>query len=240
MATTHKKRRYRNSLDFIQEGFRVCFVNAQDLLSASTKLLEANLHGPALSLAVLALEEVGKLYAIDGLLFARSEDHKAGMFTKSGKSHAAKLEVLIRLPLFLGHLAKSDPRHGREAQYDQALAISFLQLKQDGNDVLNSLQTKSFSELDKWKQKGFYTEQTDRGFSAPHDTITPSLSSTVHHFAWRAISTLDFILKGGNLDRYIGAARTLRSKMSEEDHQESERKGRAIFAELFCEEGDDG
>lgn len=236
MATKHKKRRYRNSLDFVEDEFRISFINAQDLLSASEKLLAANLHAPALSLAVLALEEVGKLCAIDGLLYATSEDEKAKLFTKSGKSHFTKLAILTWLPLFLGNLAKVDPRYGEDKRYNHALAISLAQLKQDGNDVLNALETKNFSELDGWKQMGFYTEQVGGRFAAPREIINQSLSKTVQHFAWRAITTLDFLLKNGNLNRYIDGARTVRSKLSEADHQELERMGGELFLELFSDE----
>jgi len=38
------------------------------------------------------------------------------------------------------------------------------------------------------------------------------LSDAVHRFAWRGITTLDFVLKDGNLERYIDQARALRAK----------------------------
>jgi AbiV family abortive infection protein len=62
------KRKFRSSLEFVEAGFRACLQNAQDLVSASQKLIAAELHAPALSVAVLALEELGKLFALDGLL----------------------------------------------------------------------------------------------------------------------------------------------------------------------------
>jgi hypothetical protein len=67
MSDTRDKRRYRNTLEFIQDGFRACWRNASDLVAASENLIDQGLHGPGLSLAVLALEELGKLCAIDGL-----------------------------------------------------------------------------------------------------------------------------------------------------------------------------
>jgi len=152
------KRKYRSSLEFVEAGFRACLQNAQDLVSASQKLIAAELHAPALSVAGLALEELGKLFALDGLLYARPDDHKAEAFTKAGRGHSTKLDILVRLPLLLGHLGKADPRYGKERAYDEALAISLVQLKDDGNAVFNRLQTKTFAELDRWKQKGFYSE----------------------------------------------------------------------------------
>jgi AbiV family abortive infection protein len=234
------KRKYRNSLEFVETGFRACLQNAHDLVSASQKLISSELHAPALSLAVLALEELGKLYAIDGLLFARAEDHKAAAFAKSGRSHSTKLEILVTLPLLLGNLAEADPRYGKELAYNQALAISFVNLKREGNVVLGTLQTQSLAELDMWKQRGFYSEASNSRFLAPRDAIDPALTNVVYHLAWRATTTLDFIVKGGNLDRYISRARSIRAALSEEEHQELERLGRELFVRIFQDQVDEG
>src|SRR6266851_5564071 len=82
MSSRSETRKYRNSLEFIERGFQACWHNAQDLVLASKKLIDGELHAPALSLAVLALEELAKLCAIDGLLFARHDDHKSEAFFK--------------------------------------------------------------------------------------------------------------------------------------------------------------
>src|SRR6266566_7629149 len=109
MSDIPDKRRYRNSLDFVAGGFRACWRNANDLLAASKNLIEQGLHAPGLSLAVLALEEIGKMCAIDGLLFAQSDDHKAQRFGKSQRDHDTKLAALSILPLFISNLSHVDP-----------------------------------------------------------------------------------------------------------------------------------
>lgn len=240
MSKQPSKRKYRNSLDFVESGFRACWSNAQDLVVASQKLIDSGLHAPALSLAVLALEELAKLSAIDGLLFARHDDHKAATFTKSGRSHSAKLTVLELFPLLLGNLSRTDPRYGKEQKYNLALAISLRQLKENGNAVMARLQEAGFLGLDSWKQQGFYVSALDRRFIAPCDAIEPSFAKAVHHLAWRATTTLDFVLKGGNLERYIENARSVRAALTEEQHQELERLGEERFTRIFCGPGIEG
>src|SRR5438105_12087331 len=99
------KRPYRNNLEFVEEGFSACWKNSTDLVNAAKVLLDSGFHGHALSLSVLALEELGKLFCIDGLLFARGEDHKGEAYVKSLKSHSLKLSALSLLPLLLQRIA---------------------------------------------------------------------------------------------------------------------------------------
>jgi len=77
MSKRPDKRRNRNSLEFVETGFRACWCNAQDLVASSKALMDGGLHAPGLSLAVLALEELAKLCAIDGLLYALYLDNLA-------------------------------------------------------------------------------------------------------------------------------------------------------------------
>ncbi len=238
MSQQQSKRRYRNTLDFVESGFRACWQNAKDLVLASQKLIDSGLHAHALSLAVLALEELGKLMAIDGLLYARHDDYKAETFVKSCKSHSTKLEILEVFPLFLLSLSQADPRYGKEQRYNVALAISAVDLKEAGNAVMAELQDPGFLGLDRCKQTGFYVSQPDRGLIAPRDAVKPSLAKAVYHLAWRATTTLDFLLKGGNLERYIERARSVRAALTEEQHQELERRGKELCAKIFSTSGD--
>jgi len=84
---TATKPKYRNKLEFVESAFEACWKNTNDLIAAAKLLLDKGLHGIALSTAVLALEELGKLFCIDGLLFARSDYYKAEAYAKSLKSH---------------------------------------------------------------------------------------------------------------------------------------------------------
>jgi hypothetical protein len=68
---------------------------------------------------------------------------------------------------------------------------------------------------------------------APKDAIERDLAQCVYHLAWRATTTLDFLLKDGNLERYIERARGIRANLTEAQHQQLERMGAEEFKRLF-------
>jgi AbiV family abortive infection protein len=233
MGEARTRRRYRNALSNVEAGFRACWSNANDLLRGADQLLESKLHAPALSLSVLALEELAKLSAIDGLLFARADDGKAEVFRKSTRSHSLKLSIFEMFPLMLHQLALVDPRYGSEERFNQAIATSISHLKEDGNAVMEELGSDAFQELDGWKQKGFYVTATGSGFSPPGDVVSEDLAKKVRQLAWRATTTLDFLLKEGNLERYFENAASIRSKLSEADHLDLEKRGQEMANSIF-------
>lgn len=229
------KHNYKNNLEFVEAGFKACWHNTQGLVKDAKVLLDNSSHALALSISVLALEEFGKLFCIDGLLFARTDDQKAETFAKSLKSHSTKLSALELLPLLLGHIALVDPRYRTEAHFGKAVAISVSALQERGNRVLSMLEDGAFHGLDKWKQSGFYSQPQENFFISPSDAVTREAAEAVYALAWQASSTLDFLFKNGNLERYIASARKLRSKLGEADHQEIENLGMKIFSDLFAE-----
>jgi hypothetical protein len=113
------------------------------------------------------------------------------------------------------------------------LAISIRNLKEDGNLVLRRTRDDGFLGLNKWKQSGLYVGVD---LKVPRDAIGPEFAKAVHQFAWRALTTLDFVLKDGNLDRYIGQARDVRTKLTERGHQELERMAERMREAWFGEE----
>ncbi|MFM9915288.1 MAG: AbiV family abortive infection protein [Rhizobacter sp.] len=227
------RQNYRNNLDFVASAFQACWSNARDLVSAAKLLLDAGLHAQALSLSVLALEELGKLFCVDGLLFARADDYKAEVFAKSLKSHTTKLEALQLLPLLLESIASVDTRHGSEDRFDQAIEISLNDLKQRGKTLYALLDGKGFEALDQLKQLGFYARPVGNGFKRPSESITIDVATGAYQLAWRATSTLDFLLTDGNLERYIERARRFRSTLSEQDHEHIAEHAAILVQALF-------
>jgi hypothetical protein len=106
--------------------------------------------------------------------------------------------------------------------------------------VLALLKPASFRGLDGWKQLGFYAQPVNDKFQSPNVAVEKNVSEAVYLFAWRAVTTLDFLLKGANLERYITRARLLRSKMTEKEHTEIEKLGSALFEMLFSSEETEG
>lgn len=233
------RRHYRNSLDFVADAFRACWTNAQELVNEAKLLFDHGHNARALSLAVLALEEIGKLFCADGLLYARPDDHKAKAFSKSLKSHTTKLSVLELLPLLLKNISSVDPRYLTEQRFIQAVVISAKDLKDRGNAVFDLLGGEGFSKLDHWKQVGFYSQPLENSFITPNKAVTKEIAAAVYMLAWRATTTLDFLLKNGNLERYIDVAREIRAKMSEAQHEAISIAGEELSNLLFPAEEED-
>lgn len=227
------RRHYRNSLDFVGDAFRACWANAQDLVTEAKLLSDHGHKARALSLSVLALEEIGKLFCADGLLYARPDDHRAKAFAKSLKSHTAKLSALELLPFLLKNISSVDPRYLTEKRFIKAVVISAQDLKERGNAVFDLLGGEGFAKLDHWKQVGFYSQPHDNGFVTPNEAVTREIAKAVFMLAWRATTTLDFLLKEGNLKRYIDVAREVRAKMSEEQHAAMSAAGEELANLLF-------
>ncbi len=232
-GSRNTRRHYRRSLEFVETGFRACWQNSLDLVAASRTLLDTGLHAPALSIAVLAIEELAKLCAIDGLLFARPEDDKDRRFRRSLKSHSAKLEMFEAFPFFIISLSVSDSRHGKDAAFDKAVPIMIQLLRDDRDAVQEYLKKPAYTDLNTEKQTGFYVQQKDDDMVPPRKAIDAKLARAVYRLAWRATTSVDFLLTAGNLERYLDNARKLRSQLSERQHQELERMGRARFDALF-------
>lgn len=120
-------------------------------------LLDAKHHAVALSVSVLGMEEIGKMMFIDGLLFARSGDHKDENFRSGYRKHQWKLRFLDLFPMFVHSLAVVDPRYVTEDRFRLAMAISLSNLKQERARVAEGLgEGGDLTELDHWKQQGFY------------------------------------------------------------------------------------
>jgi AbiV family abortive infection protein len=226
------KREYRSDLAFIESGFIACWRNAADLLAAATILLDTEHNGVALSVSVLSMEEIGKMMFLDGLLFARSGDQKDENFRAGFRKHEWKLRFLNLFPLFVDSLARVDPRFDTEEAYRMATAISLTCLKEERAIVSKWLGSVcGITELDRWKQQGFYSGIVSDKFQTPNELIPKDFAKTVHALAARFVTSVDFHLKNGGLERYFEQARIIRSKLSEMDHQQFER-----MAEENCEE----
>jgi hypothetical protein len=143
------------------------------------------------------------------------------------------------IPLLIENIARVDPRSGVQEAYNAALAFGFQQLRAAQHNVLDKLPSKDFLQLDRMKQRGFYTSVEQSKFVPPRNAVDPMLSKAVCDLAWRAASTLDFVMGDGNVDRYFAMAESIRSKSTEEAHQGFERFGQQVTNVLFDLDEDD-
>lgn len=234
-----KKQSYTSSIDILEAGFVACWHNIRDLVASAELLKENGRHAPALSLSVLALEEMGKLIALDGLLLSTQGDEKSKMQRKVSRSHKDKLLSLELLPLLLHALSQHDPRYKSEERFRLACAIGMKNLQDSGNIVMSLLGEESFEALDIEKQKGFYASLEQQNVVAPRDAVSKELSDAVFKLVRLADSNLNFVLKDGNLDRYISFFRRVREKLSKNDHEEIQRLAKDRAREIFGFDQDD-
>ena len=227
-------RKYSKSLSVIENGFAACLRNAIDLVGAAEKLSAENYHAPCLSMSVLALEEMGKMFFIDGLLLAKSEGAKVEDFGKSLKDHNLKLSAVPMISNLSMIVARSDPRFDKLEIFRRALAISHENWKRAGQEVLDLAGQENFEFLGRWKQSGFYVSLINGNkFQSPRDGVDPGLSDCVRTFADISAKNLEFSLGDGNLKRYIEQARSIRSEFSDSDHQFFEDNAEQMIGLLF-------
>jgi AbiV family abortive infection protein len=230
------KRQYGKSLEFVRSGFVACLQNAKDLVAASKVLMETGYHAPALSLSVLALEEIGKLIAIDGLLVAQADSGRAAKAAKAGHSHVVKLQALAVVDRMVAKTSLVDPRNNVEGAYATALAVILQQLEAAKHAVLNLLPDRDFQLLNRMKQQGFYIGNDQDKFICPRDVIDSAVSKAVYNFAWAAAGAMATVLSGDNLERYFNMAASIRSKSTEQSHQDDEAIGKQFIELLFSSE----
>jgi AbiV family abortive infection protein len=236
MANDGIKRRYGKSLEFVRAGFLACLQNAKDLVAASKVLIDSGYLAPALSLSVLALEEIGKLIAIDGLLFARADSDRAGKAMKADRSHIVKLQALAVVDMMVAKTSLVDPRNCVEGPYATALAVILQQLEAAKHAVLDLLPGRDFQLLNRMKQEGFYVGTDQEKFICPRDVVDPALSKAVYNFAWAAAGAMATVLSGDNLERYFDMAASIQSRSTEQSHQHDEFIGRQLTELMFDSE----
>lgn len=221
---------YQNTTDFFIQAIKACWINAQSLSSEADAALKRGSHPLGLSLAVLALEEIGKLIAADGLLFAKPGDDRSRRFEKALRSHTLKLEVLDVFPLLVHALSLLDPRYQAKPKFRESLAITLTLDRELRSELAEWLGDDcALAKLDHWKQKGLYANLGPDGrLRTPQDTVPVALAEKVAMLAKRYVGTLNFLLRD-NLERYRERAGSMRARVTEDELQTLRATIAAIF-----------
>jgi len=227
---------YRNTPEFIVAAIEACWQNASTLSAEAHGTLSRGNHALALSLAVLSLEEIGKLIMADGLLFARAGDERSKRFEKGLKSHKSKLDALEVFPLYIQTIATLDPRYFSEKRFRHSMEITLRTDEKLRADLAARLGVDStYTALDSWKQKGFYVHAGDGGsMRTPPKAIPVELAQMVVLLSRRLVGSLDFLFRD-NLGRYGALAAKLRNEASDSDRRVLRE---SIEALLSLEDGD--
>ena len=140
------------------------------------------------------------------------------------------------LPLLVANITRVDPRFGIDQAYAGGLAIQLRGWQSDRDVLLRYAPNKDLATaLDSWKKKGFYVGVSQGTLITPSKAVDTKLAHAAYRFARQSINTLNFVLKDGNLERYIEEAKSMRAAITESDHQKLEQAGRQLAKTLFGE-----
>ena len=230
-----QQRKYREAVNLLADGVKACWKQSLALLAEANSVRARGSHSLALSLAVLAMEEVGKLMLTDGLLFAKHGDQRSQSFDKGFRDHKAKLAALDTFPFFVQYLGTLDPRLKTEDKFGIALTITVKSYQRERQFLWRWIGPEcDLTRLDIWKQKGFYTHYANGQFTTPNDAIAEEFADGVIKLATRFVTTIDFLLKN-NISRYRSFAANVRQALTEEQHSELIREAESLVAGIFAE-----
>jgi len=222
------------SVDIIARGIEACLLNANELLQTAKEAMSLKRHGLALSLAVLAMEEVGKLIAIDGLSFAKPGDDRRGIAQNAQRYHRLKLGALDVYPLFLNYFAMLDPRYHKEPRFRETLGIILVSYKKQRHELEPWLGSAcDLRQLDEWKQRGFYThiDQVTGQVRRPSD-IDRAFSDCVFQLAFRIVDSMNFVLRE-NISRYEKQIQSIRESLTDLELQQIKERAKEIVGAVF-------
>jgi AbiV family abortive infection protein len=224
---------YETPVEFIADGAEACWSNAVDLVESAKQMKEHGRNGLAVSLSVLALEEVGKLCLVDGLLFAKPGDERRGLYEKGFRSHAVKLKLLDAFPLMLDYLSTFDSRYLSESKFSLTLAIVVDQYKHDRMALAPWLGPDcDLVKLDRWKQKGFYVHVDERNLLARPAEIDEKMAAAVLQLAIRIVDAVNFVMKN-NIGRYRERTKELRRKLTGDQEAEIRKQVQGMVEAFF-------
>ncbi len=225
--------KHEGDLEFIGEGVEACWYNAVELMSAARLVQGHGNHGLALALAVLAMEEIGKLALVDGLLFSKPEDERSSGFKNGFRSHKLKLQMIDGFPMLLTYLARFDPRFQAGLKFKYAIAIVIKQYEKDRNNLAPWIgEACNLAELNAWKQNGFYSHYDLSGRFVRPSEIDMGFTSAVVNLGFRVVDGVDFILKT-SMDKYKAGIRAMRESITEDDLRLIRDHAQLILSEVF-------
>ncbi|MDB2479865.1 AbiV family abortive infection protein [Porticoccaceae bacterium] len=216
MMKNRQKARYTHSLKFLKSGYLSIRETITQLVSSSSLLLDNGAHSQAASLAVIALEECGKIILLDSLLFSKPDDDYAKGFKKGSLSHKDKLLATQFFVVFLKALSEHDKRNS-DVRFKKAVQIGMLNLHENYKELRDSLPNADIHELDRIKQEGFYTKLDGQSFSPTTETLSPQIAEKINKLACAMKSNMEFIMTPQSVSAYVKAAEKLRGELSVEE-----------------------
>lgn len=231
--TYTKKPKYIRPLHFIESGFINIKATVNDLVKSSNLLLKKGAYAHALSLSVIALEECGKIFILDSLLFAR--DKNQNFYKKSSISHKDKLDAFQFSITLLNLISKMDTRYLNEKtnhKFSLAVTIGLKNLHDKYKEIRDNLPDEDFRVLDIYKQKGFYSHESDNNYTTPFESVDKDLSVQINQLANLFLKNMKFIMNEQAVNDYITFAKRIRGNLSEDEWVKINRNANRMVTAL--------
>lgn len=230
--TESKKQKYLRPLHLLENGFLVIPETIKELVDASNALLARKLYAQSLSLSIIALEECGKLFLLDSLLFVR--DKNKDNFNRSSISHHNKLDASIFTIGLLKLISQFDNRSEDEKtkfKFRKAIQIGLFNLHEKYKEVRDDLPGNDIRALDRLKQNGFYSKFHNQKFEKPSKEVDKVLSKKVNELINLFQKNIQFIMNPQAVSGYTAFAKTVRSKIGKDEWSEIDE-----FTEEYVED----
>lgn len=207
------KPKYTRSEKALVSGYSKIRDTIMDLYRSAKILRDNGNATQSTSLSILALEECGKLFLFDSLLFSTKDDDYEANFRKCFGSHVSKIEALQFFPMLLVKFARADPRYNNNPQFrlmvDDDLPKAVLIFR----EMRDNLEDCDLRNMDKVKQKGFYSSLSGNGFATPSDAVCTGDHDRVFKCISAYAHLLDEIVSDRSINNQIDIARSVRGSM---------------------------
>jgi AbiV family abortive infection protein len=211
------KPKYTRSEKALISGYSKIRDTALELYKSAKILKEYGNITQSTSLSVLALEECGKLFLFDSLLFSTKNDEYEATFRKCFGSHVSKIDALQFFPMLLVKFGKADPRYKNNSQFRSNVDTELPKAVMIFREMRDHLDSCDLRNIDKIKQNCFYSSLSNNGFATPSDAICAEDHERIFNCIEAYSHLLDEIISDRAINHQINMARSVRGFMTAED-----------------------
>jgi AbiV family abortive infection protein len=200
------------SIKEIAKGIQLCIDNATSLIKEANLLYENGYYSRALSLCILALEEIGKAIYLDSLAFRYADDKKwLDNFKRNINLHESKLAVIDFFPVWLHWWLRliNDP------VVNLSVAIVLERYKRrrlTAEQLLPEFKERGIKYLNEIKKEGFYVD-LKKEFTSPL-SLSKDKVEILLRMASDIVDLTQFVLKR-TLNSYVEFVLKSRIKVSD-------------------------
>jgi AbiV family abortive infection protein len=213
MSEYKRKAKYTRSLEFLKNGYLTIKESVFQLIDSSNLLLEAGAYGQSTAIAIIALEECGKIYILDSLLYSKPDGEYNKNFKKDSTDHKHKLDAIQFFIPFLELLSEHDKRKN-EKNFRLAIGTGLSNMHRSYKELRDDLPDQNIHELNNIKQAGFYTRVVGESFLSTKKAVGAKEAIIINKFANVTLGNMKLIMTPQNISAYLDNAQHIRSIVS--------------------------